>query len=104
MDLVILALAAISYVVGGMAMKWSNGFANIPATLGVFAAFLLGSALQTYGMKFEALGVGYVLVLGLEAIFAVFAGILFFQEGLPIRNAVGVTFVIVGMVLLKGTH
>lgn len=104
MDLVILALAAISYVVGGMAMKWSNGFANLPATLGVFAAFLLGSALQTYGMKFEALGVGYVLVLGLEAILAVFAGILFFQEGLPIRNAVGVTFVIVGMVLLKGTH
>lgn len=101
MNLLILALAAISYVVGGMAMKWSDGFSNIPATLGVFAAFIVGSALQTYGMKFEALGVGYVLVLGLEAVLAVVAGVLFFQEGLPIRNAVGVTLVVVGMVLLK---
>lgn len=104
MNLLILALAAVSYVIGGMAMKWSNGFTNIPATIGVFTAFLIGSALQTYGMKFEDLGVGYVLVLGLEVVLAVIAGVLFFQEGLPMRNAIGITLVVAGMILLKGSH
>jgi multidrug transporter EmrE-like cation transporter len=84
-----------------MAMKWSEGFNNTYATLGVFAAFCLGAALQTYAMRYEALGVGYVLVLGLEAMLAVLAGVLFFKEPMAWRNALGVTLVVTGIFLLK---
>ncbi len=101
MTLLLLALAACSFVVGGMAMKWSAGFENIPATVGVFAFFCLGAALQTYAMRYESLGVGYVLVLGLEAALAVLAGVLFFQETMAWRNALGVAFVVTGIFLLK---
>lgn len=82
-------------------MKWSAGFENIPATIGVFLAFCTGAALQTYAMRSESLGVGYVLVLGLEAALAVLAGVLFFQETMAWRNALGVSFVVVGIFLLK---
>jgi multidrug transporter EmrE-like cation transporter len=101
MTLLLLVLAACAFVVGGIAMKWSYGFENIPATLGVFAAFCLGAGLQTYAMRFEALGVGYVLVLGLEAVLAVVAGVLFFQESMAWRNYLGVTLVVTGIFLLK---
>ena len=101
MTLALLALAACAFVVGGMAMKWSAGFTNTYATIGVFAAFCLGAALQTYAMRFEALGVGYVLVLGLEAMLAVIAGVLFFDEPVAARNVLGVALVVTGIFLLK---
>ncbi len=82
-------------------MKWSAGFQNLQATLGVFAAFALGAALQTYAMRVESLGVGYVLVLGMEAVLAVLAGVLFFEEAMAWRNGLGVALVVLGIVLLK---
>ncbi len=101
MNFLILLLAACAYVAGGIAMKWSNGFANIGASVGVFAGFVLGAALQTYAMRLESLGVGYVVVLGLEALLAVLAGVLFFEEALAWRNVAGVTLVVAGIVLMK---
>jgi multidrug transporter EmrE-like cation transporter len=104
MTFLLLALAACAFVVGGMSMKWSEGFQNPYATAGVFAAFCLGAALQTYAMRYEALGVGYVLVLGMEAALAVLAGVLFFGETMAWRNWIGVTLVVSGIFLLKSTH
>ena len=100
--MLLLTLAACSFVVGGVAMKWSDGFHNTPPTLGVFVAFCLGAALQTYAMRYEDLGAGYVVVLGLEAILAVVAGILWFQEPMAWPKALGVTLVVSGIFLLKG--
>lgn len=85
-------------------MKWSNGFANAAPSFWVFVFFCTGAALQTYAMRLESLGVGYVVVLGLEALLAVVAGALFFEESVAWRNALGVALVIGGIVLLKSTH
>ena len=103
MTLFILTLAACAFVVGGIAMKWSDGFQNPWASLGVFAAFCLGAGLQTYAMRFESLGVGYVFVLGMEAILAVVAGVLLFGEDMAWRNFFGVVLVVSGIFLLKST-
>lgn len=82
-------------------MKWSDGFANTSATIGVFVGFGIGAALQTYAMRLESLGVGYVVVLGLEAVLAVLAGVLLFEETLAWRNVAGAALVIAGIVLMK---
>jgi multidrug transporter EmrE-like cation transporter len=101
MNFLLLSLAACAYVAGGIAMKWSDGFANTRASLCVFLGFCLGAALQTYAMRLESLGVGYVVVLGLEAILAVAAGVLFFQETVAWRSGAGVALVVAGIVLMK---
>ena len=101
MTFFLLSLAAASYVAGGIAMKWADGYRHLPASAAVFVLFCLGAGLQTLAMRYQSLGVGYVLVLGLEAILAVAAGIVFFHETLPWTNALGVALVIAGIFLLK---
>jgi multidrug transporter EmrE-like cation transporter len=97
----LLVLAAAAYVAGGIAMKYSNGFRHgLPSAL-VFVAFGTGAALQTLAMREGDLSVAYVLVLGLEAILAVIAGRLLFQEAIPLKSALGIVVVIVGMLLIK---
>lgn len=100
-QLLVLTLAAMAYVLGGIAMKWSDGFRHLPASVAVFAAFCVGAALQTWAMRYESLGVGYVVVLGLEALLAVAAGMSFFGEALPARNAVGVLMIVLGIIVLR---
>ena len=101
MTLALLTLAACSFVVGGIAMKWSDGLRVAWPSVGVFVAFCLGAALQSLAMRYESQSVGYVLVLGLEAVLAVVAGLLLFHEPLPGRTAVGVVLVVVGIALLR---
>jgi multidrug transporter EmrE-like cation transporter len=103
MTFLLLSLAAASYVAGGIAMKWADGYRNLPASSAVFVFFAMGAGLQTLAMRYQSLGVGYVLVLGLEAIFAVVAGVVLFQETLPWTNALGVALVLAGICLLKSS-
>ncbi|MHB2018308.1 MAG: DMT family transporter [Candidatus Xenobia bacterium] len=97
----LLILAAVSYVAGGVAMKHADGLRHLLPSLLVFAAFGLGAALQTLAMRYESLGVGYVVVLGLEAALAVLAGVLLLHETLPLRQLCGIALVIAGIILLK---
>jgi len=101
MGWLLLVLAAVSYVGGGIAMKYSDGFRHGLASGLVFVAFCTGAALQTLAMRTGNLSVAYVLVLGLEAILAVVAGKLWFDETIATRTAIGIAFVFIGMILIK---
>jgi multidrug transporter EmrE-like cation transporter len=96
-----LIAASVVYVLGGMAMAKSNGFAEWIPSLLVFIFFGVGAALQTYGMKAQSLGVAYVLVLGLEAVLACAVGLIFLKEPFNWIKILGTALVVIGIVLLK---
>jgi multidrug transporter EmrE-like cation transporter len=64
--------AAIFFAVGGIFMKLSDGLTRLGPTLVVFALFVAGASLQTIAMQREDLAVTYLIVVGLEAILALF--------------------------------
>ncbi len=97
----LLILASILYSLGGIAMKYSQGFAYPRATLLVLVFFNLGALLQTWLMKSMELGVSYLLVVGLEGLFTLVAGVLLFQESLALSKLAGAFLVLMGLLLLK---
>jgi multidrug transporter EmrE-like cation transporter len=68
------------------------------ALVGFFAA---GALLQEWAMKQEALGPSYVVVLGLEALLAVIAGNVIFNEPISAKLFGGIFLVIAGITLLR---
>ena len=99
--LVLYSIAAIMYVAGGALMKYSQGLTQALPTLGLTALFSTGALIQARAMRYEQLGSGYVLVLGLEALLATILGTLLFSEQLSGRAVAGITLVVVGIVLLR---
>src|SRR5690606_5837436 len=72
MKLVVLAaLAASCFTVGGVFMKHADGLHHAGATAGFLALFVLGAVVQSQAMRGEGLAVTYLIVLGLEAALAV---------------------------------
>jgi small multidrug resistance pump/quaternary ammonium compound-resistance protein SugE len=95
------ATAAVAFGLGGVCMKWSEGFTRAPATAGVFLFFLLGAGLQTLAMTRGDLGVVYVVVLGLEAVLAVGLGIWLFQEQLTPMRLLAIVLIVAGIAILR---
>jgi small multidrug resistance pump/quaternary ammonium compound-resistance protein SugE len=94
-------LAAGAYTVGGLFMRKAEGFAHaVPAAM-VFGCFCAGAALQTLAMRRSELSVNYILVLGLEAAFALVLGVAWLGEGLTARKLAGVALVLAGIVSLR---
>lgn len=94
-------LASLAYAAGGVFMKSSDAFRQLGASLAVFACFGLAATAQTFAMKHQDLGVGYVLVLGLEAIAAVVLGAVVFREPVTVMRVCGIALVLGGMFCLK---
>lgn len=93
--------ASLIYVLGGIAMVKSHGFSELRPSILVFVLFSLAAGLQTIGMKAQEVGVAYVLVLGLEAVFAGAVGLLWLKEPFSWMKILGTLFVVGGIVLLK---
>jgi len=98
---VLYSIAAVMYVAGGALMKYSHGLTRALPTLGLTALFSTGALIQARAMRYEQLGSSYILVLGLEALLAIILGALLFGEQLSMRAAAGITFVVIGIVLLR---
>ena len=80
---VVWVLAAASFfTAGGVAMKASAGMTRLTPTLLLFLLFAIGATFQALALRYAELGVAYVVVLGLEAVFAVALGVLIFSEQL----------------------
>jgi multidrug resistance protein EbrB len=99
--LVLYSIAATLYVIGGALMKYSQGLTQVLPTLGLTALFGAGALIQARAMRYEQLGSSYILVLGLEALLALILGALLFGEQVSGRAAAGITFVVMGIVLLR---
>jgi len=96
-----LIASAIIYVLGGVAMTRSRGFTELVPSILVFVCFAIAATLQTLGMKAQQIGVAYVLVLGLEAVFAALVGIIWLKEPVNWPKLLGTALVVTGIVLLK---
>ena len=81
MALVMLVLASITYAVGGLFMKQSDGVTRLLPTVAFLALFASGATMQAVGMKQADMGVSYVFVLGLEAVAAVVISAFVLHEG-----------------------
>jgi multidrug transporter EmrE-like cation transporter len=95
------SLAAALYVAGGVFMKQSAGLTRWLPAVALVVFFGAGALVQAWAMKQEALGSSYVVVLGLEALLAVFAGYLLFAEQMTAKMICGVVLVVFGIVLLR---
>lgn len=96
-----LSVAAVVYVLGGIAMAKSNGFTELWPSVLIFVCFGVAATLQTIGMKAQELGIAYVLVLGLEAVLASAVGMLWLAEPFRWAKILGTLLVVAGIVLLK---
>jgi small multidrug resistance pump/quaternary ammonium compound-resistance protein SugE len=92
--------AALTFVAGGVFMKWSEGMSRLVPTLLVYLFFAAGATCQTVAMRKAEMGVSYLLVLGLEAVLAFVFGLLFFGEERSPCKLLGVAVVVAGIVLL----
>lgn len=82
-------------------MKASEGLTRAAPTLGVFLTFCAGAALQAIAMRRTGMAVTYLIVLGLEAITALFFGAAFLGEKVTLSTLVAVVLVLSGIALLR---
>lgn len=100
MYLLIILLAAISFAVGGVFMKLSEGLSQLLPSLLVYFFFAAGATLQTIAMRKSELGVTYLFVLGLESVLAFWFGVFFFKEDHSALKILGINLVVSGIMLL----
>ena len=103
MDLLILLGSALAYTIGGIFMKLSQGLSNPAPTLAVYICFMLGATLQILSMNKGDLGITYIIVLALEAVFAFGFGIFFFKEHQTFSKYMAVALIVAGIALLRET-
>jgi multidrug transporter EmrE-like cation transporter len=94
-------LASLAYAVGAIFMKASDGYARPWPSFLVYVCFGVGATCQVFAMRFQDVGSGYTIVLGLEAVAAIGLGILLFREPLTLMRATGIALVLGGVVLLR---
>jgi multidrug transporter EmrE-like cation transporter len=82
------------------AIFFTAGMTRLSPTLLFFLSFAVGAAFQALALRYAELGVAYVVVLGLEAVFAVVLGVLVFSEQMSALKCGGVIAVVLGIVLL----
>ncbi|MBI4782687.1 MAG: small multidrug resistance protein [Oscillatoriophycideae cyanobacterium NC_groundwater_1537_Pr4_S-0.65um_50_18] len=101
MYLLLAVAAALSYTIGGIFMKLSEGFAHPIPSLLVYLLFLIGASLQIYITNNAHLGITYMLVIGLETACAVFFSLFIFKEGYSPLTVAGIFLIAAGTVFLR---
>ena len=102
MHVMFCVLSALCFTTGGLFMKYADGFRHAPAGIAFLLLFGVGAVLQSYAMRNEGLAVTYVLVLGLEAAFAVAIGLFLLGETISVLKLTGVAVTVAGIALLRG--
>jgi multidrug transporter EmrE-like cation transporter len=101
MYFIVVLLAAISFTIGGIYMKFSQGLTELIPTLLVYFFFILGASLQALAMRDTSLGMTYVIVLGCEAVLALLFGVLLFKENYSLFKLLGVSLIVTGITFLR---
>jgi multidrug transporter EmrE-like cation transporter len=101
MYFIVVLLAAISFTIGGIYMKFSQGLTELIPSLLVYFFFILGASLQALAMRDTSLGMTYVIVLGCEAVLALLFGVLLFKENYSLFKLLGVSLIVTGITFLR---
>lgn len=97
---IILFLAICSEVVGTTSMKLSNGFTRIVPIGFVLLGYGLALILLAKSMKDIPLGTAYAVWAGFGTVCAAIVGKILFHEQIALPQIAGMTFVIIGIVIL----
>lgn len=101
LEVLLAFLAAVSFSVGGVFMKLSEGMSRLLPSAAFLSLFVLGAVLQALALRRTDLGVVYIAVLGLEAALTLVFSVLLFREALSVARVVAVLLIVAGVVLLR---
>ena len=101
MYLLLASLAALAFTIGGIFMKHADGLRHALPIAGFLGLFSVGAALQSQAMQGTDLGATYILVLGLEAVFAYAMGVALFGEAVTMQKTAAVVLIVVGIAFLR---
>jgi multidrug transporter EmrE-like cation transporter len=93
--------AALLYTIGGVFMKFSEGFSQFIPSLLVYLLFVIGASLEIYVMNNAHLGVTSFLVNGLDATWTILFSLLVFRESYTVFTGLGVLLIIIGTAFLR---
>jgi small multidrug resistance pump len=96
----LLACAITAEVIGTTALRASNGLTRVVPIVIVTVAYGLSFALLALTLKHLSLGTTYAIWSGVGTVAIVFIGKLVYDEVISAVTAVGIAFVIVGVVLI----
>lgn len=97
-----LIMSSISFSVGGVFMKPSDGFTRLAPSVVVLTCFVFGAVLLTRAVRDGDLSTTYVVGLGIEAVVTVAVGLAVLGERVNSRLAVGLGFIVLGLVAVRG--
>ena len=98
-----LIVAAAAYALGGFFMKLSEGLSRPLPSASFLTLFVAAASLQAVAMRRVDLGVAYIFVLGLEALFTLGLSLFVLRESWSAARLVAVTLVVVGVAWLWQT-
>jgi multidrug transporter EmrE-like cation transporter len=101
MEVVLLAIAAIAFSVGGLFMKLSSGVTRPWPTAAFVALFVAGALIQAVAMRRAELSVAYVFVLGLEAVVTVLLSVWLLHESCSPQRIAAIGLVVAGIAWLR---
>jgi len=101
MSWLLLALAIITEVMGTIALKFSNGFTDLKASIIVFAFYIASFVLLGLSLKGIDLGIAYAIWAGVGTALIAVAGMVFFHEAMTTLKLVSITLIVVGVVGLN---
>ena len=82
-------------------MKYSAGLMKFWPSVGVFALFGVGAACQAVAMKRSDMGVAYIFVLGIEAVFAFALSVAALGEKATLSRIGAVALIVTGIIWLE---
>ncbi|MFA6180148.1 MAG: multidrug efflux SMR transporter [Candidatus Methylopumilus sp.] len=101
----LLAASILSEVVGTVALKHSNGFANLLPTTCAAASFLIAIWLMSLSLKHIEMGITYAVWAGSATAILAMVGIALYGESLSVFKMVGMVMVVGGVIVLNlDTH
>jgi small multidrug resistance pump len=94
--------AALTFTVGGIFMKPSEGLTRPWPTVAVLGLFTVGALLLTLSVTARGeLGAAYLFVLGLETVLAFSFGMFIFGERASAGRILGLVLLLAGMILIE---
>ena len=96
--------AALAFVIGGIFMKLSAGFADLLSSLAIYLCFGLGATFQTIAIGQTNLGGTYIAILGLEAVVTLLVSVWLFKEQQTFPKLLGLGLIVAGVALLRGSE
>ncbi len=97
----LLATSVLAEVIGTIALKFSNGFTHLPATISAACCFLIAIWLMSITLKHIEMGITYAVWAGSATGLLAVLGIVMYGESISLSKLIGMLLVIVGVIVLN---